>query len=202
MGLDAQPLDQGRAGPGIPEGGHGGHQGRVFRRFGDGLVELPIRALALHHVGLVLPFHLPDQGLEPFQAVGCHPQGGAGTDLALDDAPRLQQLERADIGNARGLGRGGAPDIDAGAEADLHQAFQLQGHDGFPDRGSGHGEGLGQLPLRRQATAQLVGAGPDAVCQHVGHVFIEPAAAGGRGGGAGRAGGRRGRRQGDHGPNL
>ncbi len=139
-------------------------------------MEPPVGVFGHDHIVRILGLHLGDQQPQPIQLLVGDAQGGQGAGLAFDRPPRLQQLERADVGFI-GLAARRAPgrDIDARSQPHLHQPVQLQGDDGFAHSGAGHGIGLGQVAFGRQALADGIDRTCDLVGQIQRYALVEPA---------------------------
>ncbi len=106
----------------------------------------------------------------------CAPRRFLG-DRALDEGARAQHLERTfdrllvDAAAARPQRH----HVDAGADADLEAALDLERDQGFADGGARHAQRLGQLAFGRQPAADGIFAAVNALPQLIGNLLVETA---------------------------
>src|SRR5438552_11696130 len=165
------------AGPLFPEHLYDLNQRAVARAFRDAQMKQAVRVhrgrrdfhLLLHH----LQRFLHRRELRLF----CR-AGGERRAFSFDDRARAEQFERTGerlmLRTAVAVARG-IEHVDAGADANLDQALDLQRNQTFANRRPGHPELTRQIPLRRQARSRRKLARAYQRSDLVGDLPIEPA---------------------------
>ncbi len=173
MVLEAQ---EERPGALVPERLHDERERAVAARLGDAQVKKAVGGKR-HRAAAAVLVHLVERLLHRADLRLGRLLRGERSALCLDQPTRADELEGPRVRGQR-LGRrarAGTDHVDAGTDAHLDIAFDLQRDQRFPHRGAAHTELPGEVALGRQARAHAVLATIDERRDLVGDLAVESA---------------------------